>query len=242
MSKSLDGSVALVTGSGRGIGSSIALTLAASGAKVVLSARTRRELLKVQKDIVAKGGEAEIFVCDVSRESDIRVLMRQVVKKFKRLDILINNAGMGLFKPLIKTTTFEWDQLMNTNARSQFLLCREAIPLLKKQKQSFIINIVSVAGVKGYANQAVYSASKHAVMGLTKALAKEVQKFNIRVHAVCSGGVDTHLIDSLASKTKKSLLMKPQEIASIVLFLLSQRGNAMIDEIHVRRLASLPWA
>jgi 3-oxoacyl-[acyl-carrier protein] reductase len=237
----LEGNVALVTGSGRGIGRSIALALARYGAKVLLVARTKNELIKVQKEIISAGGEAEIFVGDVSRESDIKALVRRTVKRFKRLDILINNAGMGLFKPLTKTTADEWDQLMNINARSPFLLCREAIPFLKKQKRSFIINIVSVAGVKGYVNQSAYSASKHAAMGLTKALAREVQKFNIRVHAICSGGVDTQLIDSLASKTKKSLLMEPQEIADIVLFLLLQQGNAMIDEIHVRRSASMPW-
>ncbi|MGQ9632401.1 MAG: SDR family NAD(P)-dependent oxidoreductase [bacterium] len=239
--KPLEGKVAIVTGAGRGIGRSIALTLARNGARVSLAARTESELRAVQSEIEALGGQGAAFPTDVSRESDAVSLVRNTVERFGRLDILVNNAGIGIFGPLAETTTEQWDRLMAVNARGPFLLCREALPYLKRSGQAFIVNIVSVVGVKGYINQAAYSASKHAVMGMTKALAKEVQRDGIRVHAICPGGVDTQLIGEARPDLDRSELMRPEEIADIVLFLVTRQGNAVIDEIHVRRASSTPW-
>ncbi|MDH4136045.1 MAG: SDR family oxidoreductase [Anaerolineae bacterium] len=238
----LEGKVAIVTGAGRGIGRSIALTLARNGARGSLAARTEAELQAVQSEIESFGGQAASFPTDVSREAEVISLVRNTVERFGRLDILINNAGIGIFGPLVETTTEQWDRIMAINARGPFLLCREAIPYLKKQEQAFIINIASVVGVKGYVNQAAYSASKHAVMGMTKALAKEVQGDGIRVHAICPGGVDTQLLSQARPDLDRSVLMQPEELADIVLSLVTRQGNAVIDEIHVRRAASMPWA
>jgi 3-oxoacyl-[acyl-carrier protein] reductase len=241
MEMSLEGKVALITGAGRGIGRSIALTLAKHGAKIALSARNLQELQAVQADIIALGQEAIYEVVDVSLEADVKILLEKTVQHFGRLDVVVNNAGLGIYGPLVETSVETWDKIMAVNARGPFLVCREAIPHLKKQKRSFIINISSVVGIKGYENQTAYTASKHALMGLSKALSKEVQKDGIRVHALCPGGVDTQMVALARPDLDPSILMQPQEIADIVLFLVTRSGNAVIDEVLVRRETSTPW-
>jgi 3-oxoacyl-[acyl-carrier protein] reductase len=209
---------------------------------VALAARTEAQLEAVQAEIEAIGGQASSFPTDVSREAEVVALVRDTVGQFGRLDILVNNAAIGVFGPLVEVTTELWDQVFAINVRGPFLMCRESIPYLKQQELSFIINISSAVGIKGYVDQGAYTASKHALMGMTKSLAKEVHRDGIRVHAVSPGGVDTQLIAQARPDLDRSVLMRPQEIADIVLFLVTQQGNAVIDEINIRRSDSAPWA
>jgi 3-oxoacyl-[acyl-carrier protein] reductase len=239
--QALEGRVAIVTGAGRGIGRAIALTLAGHGARLSLAARREPALQAIAAQIETKGGQATCLPTDVSREPEVVRLVQDTVARFGRLDIVVNNAGLGIFGPLAEMTAEEWDSVMAVNARGPFLLCREAIPYLRQQPQSFIVNISSVVGIKGYANQAAYSASKHALMGMSAALAKEVQADGIRVHAICPGGVDTPMVRQARPDLDPSVLMDPQEIADLVLFLVTRQGKALIDQVHVRRAASIPW-
>jgi len=241
MNGPLDGKVAIVTGAGRGIGHSISLTLARNGARVSLVARTDTELSAVRAEIEALSGSAVALPADVASEAEVVEVVRRTFELFGRLDIVVNNAGVGIFGPLAETTAEQWDRQMAVNARGPFLICREAIPLLQQQDQSFIVNIASVVGVKGYTNQAAYSASKHALVGMSQALAKEVQNDGIRVHVLCPGGVDTQMVTQARPDLDRSVLMQPQEIADIVLFLVTRRGNAIIDELRIRRASSTPW-
>lgn len=219
----LNQKVVIVTGAGRGIGRSIALTLAQHGASVSLAARTAEQIQAVQAEIETLGGEAISIPTDVSDEDSVKALVQRTIDEFGRLDIVVNNAAIGIFGPLEKTTTVDWDWVMAVNVRGPFMLCREAIPFLRQQPQSFIVNINSTVGVKGYANQALYGASKHALMGLTKALAKEVQSDGIRVHAICPGGTDTDMIGDARPDLDRSVLMQPEDIADIVLFLVTRQ-------------------
>ena len=238
----LKGKVAIITGASRGIGKSIAITLSRQGINIALAARSADKLNQVKKEIEDSGGKALCIPTDIADEKQIQELVRQTISHFGRLDIVINNAAIGIFKPLAETSLEEWKMVMSVNSTGPFILCREAIPYLKKQQISYIVNISSVVGVKGYENQSAYTASKHALMGMSKSLAKEVRDMGIRVHAICPGGVDTELVSNARPDLDTSVLMKPQEIADTVLFLLSMKGNAVIDEIHLHRRSSTPWA
>ncbi len=240
--KPLDGQVALVTGAGRGIGRVIALTLAGNGAALALAARSKAELLAVQGEIESAGGRAVSVPTDVTSEPAVMALMRQTVERLGRLDIVVNNAGVGAFGPLTEATLEQWEHVMAVNARGAFLVCREAIPWLKRQRPSYIVNITSVVGVKGYVNQTLYSASKHAVMGMTKALARELQPDGIRVHAICPGAVDTEMAGQARPDLDRSGLIQPADVADAVLFLVTRRGNAVIDQIDIRRASSTPFS
>ncbi|HIJ64792.1 MAG TPA: SDR family oxidoreductase [Candidatus Hydrogenedentes bacterium] len=238
----LRGRVAVVTGASRGIGRAIALMLGSHGVKVAAAARTDADLRAVCDDIAGHGGEATPVCTDMTSEEGVKRLVRTTVERLGKLDIVINNAGIGVFGPIEETATEDWDRVMAVNVRGAFILCREAIPHLRQNDgTTWIINICSVVGVKGYVNQAAYTASKHALLGMTKVLAQEVQKDGIRVHAVCPGGVDTGLVAAARPDLDRSVLMRPEEIAEIVLFLLTRQGNAVVDQINVRRAASQPW-
>lgn len=234
--------VGIVTGAGRGIGRAVALAMGRKGMKVSLAARTPAELEAVREEIGRVGGLAEVFPTDMRHEDQVKRLVERTVHVFGRLDVVVNNAGIGRFGPLEHTSTEQWDLMMSVNARGPFLLCREALPHLKRQPVSHIVNIGSVVSVKGYVNQAAYGASKHALLGMSKALAREVQESNVRVHAVCPGGVDTGLVGDARPDLDRSVLMSPEEIAGAVMTIIDMKGNAVIDEIHLRRAASTPWA
>lgn len=238
----LNDKVAIVTGASRGIGKSIAVALAEQGCSVMLSARDGESLRNLCDEINANGGNALFCCCDMGVESQVATLVELTVEKFGRIDIVINNAGLGRYGILEESLTTDWDAMMAVNARGPYLLCRYCIPHLRKRDLSFIVNIGSVVSVKGYAEQSLYTASKHALLGMTKSLAREVQKDGIRVHAICPGGVDTEMVARSRPDLDRTVLMAPNDIADIVMFLLTRRGNAVIDEIQVRRAASTPWA
>ena len=238
---SLEGKTALVTGASRGIGRSIALALAAAGARVVLAARSTGELEALAVTIAAAGGTAIAQPVDVTHETLVERLLAAAHDAWGRLDLVVNNAGIGIFKPLAETSVEEWDRVMAVNVRGPFLVCRASLPYLKRSGGGVIINIASVVAFKGYANQSAYGASKHALLGMSKALAREVQSEGIRVHVVCPGGVDTPMGGEALPGQDRSVLMQPDEIAEIVLFLATRRGNAVIDQLDVRRAAATPW-
>ena len=241
MAGKLSGEAAIVTGASRGIGRAISVALAQEAATVVLAARSMTKLQETAELVKQAGGKAEIIITDLLREESIINLARSVGEKFGRLDILVNNAGITHSSKLEETKTEDWQRCLQVNATAPFTLCREALPLLRKSPTSYIINISSVVGVKGYPLQSAYTASKHAVRGMTIALAEELNGTNVRVHLVCPGGVDTELIPQVRPDLKSEDLMRPEEIAELVMYLVTHKGKAIIDELHIRRSTSNPW-
>jgi NAD(P)-dependent dehydrogenase (short-subunit alcohol dehydrogenase family) len=241
MVKKLNGKIAVVTGASRGIGRAISIALANEGATVVLTARSLKDLKKTAKFVTKVGPRPQINVTNLTEEDSIKKLVNEIAKKFGHLDILVNNAGITHSAKLQDTATADWDRCFAVNARAPFILCREALPLLVKADIGYIVNIASVVGVKGYPLQSAYTASKHALRGMTISLAEELNRSNVRVHLICPGGVDTDLLKQVRPDIKKKDLMQPEEIAELVIYLVTNKGNAIIDELHIRRASSTPW-
>jgi 3-oxoacyl-[acyl-carrier protein] reductase len=241
MAEQLAGKVAIVTGASRGIGRAISVALAEEAATVVLAARSIQAMQKTAEQVTTAGGQARTVHVELTEEQSIRNLIQVTGEKLGRLDILVNNAGVTHSAELQQTSTKDWQRCISINARAPFILCREALPLLKKSQAAHIINIASVVGVKGYPLQSAYTASKHALRGMTISLAEELRGSNIRVHLLCPGGVDTDMVDSVRPDIAKDELIKPREIAELVLYLVTHKGNAVVDELRIRRATSSPW-
>ena len=241
MNPTLNDKIALITGASRGIGRAIATALAKEGVHVILTARDNQLLTQLAEEINSSGGQATALAADLQDESAIESLAATIQSRCNRLDILINNAGTSFNGPLEKTSTAQWDHCMAVNARAAFILTRQTLPLLEQARPGFIINISSVVGFKGYAQQIAYSASKHALRGMTIALAEELRGRDIRVHVICPGGVATEMVQQMRPDINMDELITPEEIADCVLNLLTHRGNGMIDEIRIRRRTAAPW-
>lgn len=234
--------IVLVTGASRGIGKAISIAVAQSGAEVILVARDEEKLKQVKEEINHFKGKAVVIKADFSKENEVIQLFEQIKKKYQRLDVLINNAGVASFGNTEDFPIEEFDKIMNVNIRSVFLACQKAIKLMKEKNSSYIINISSVVGFKGYNEQCAYGISKHGVMGLTKSLAVELQEQNIRVSAILPGGVYTDIVGDARPDLDISVLIDPKEIAHTILYLLSLWDtNAAVDQIYIRRNKSKPF-
>lgn len=227
--------IALITGAGRGIGKAIARRLAQEGYVVVLVARTTTEINEVKKELIAQGMSAHAYACDVTSSLDVELLEQRVLKDVGAIDVLINNAGVAPSEKLEHTTDDLWHRTIATNLTGPFYLSRAFVPAMKKQGGGAIINIASTAAMEGFAYTAAYTASKHGVLGLTRALAKELERNGITVNAVCPGFVRTAIVEvsvrnitaktgrsaeeaerDLAKLNKEGRLIEPDEIAETV--------------------------
>lgn len=184
--------VAIVTGGGQGIGRGIALLYAREGAKVTLAARTAEKLAQVKKEIEQLGGEALAVPTDVSKADEVKRMVEATKERFGGLDVLVNNAGIGLRVPVDEVKMEDYDRVMDTNLKGMYLGCHFGVPLLKARGGGSIINISSVHGVDGAPLNTVYAATKGGIIGCTRALAAELAPFKIRVNTISPGAIQVH--------------------------------------------------
>lgn len=233
----LSGQVALITGASSGIGAAIARAFLREGADLVAVAR-RGERLRTLED-AARGLERRCVPVegDVREDETARRAVRAAVDDLGRLDILVNNAGIASYKSLAETSPDEYDAMMDTNMRGTFLFTRHAVPIFLAQRSGAIINIASMAGVMGFAGEAVYCATKFAQVGFTQALDRELRPHNIKVGAVCPGGVKTEFALG-TGRTEEGVaasgMLDSEDVAGAALLMATQSAGSRILEIRMR--------
>jgi 3-oxoacyl-[acyl-carrier protein] reductase len=234
----LTNKVAIVTGSSSGIGKAIALRFGEEEAKVVVTARRLKLCEQTVAQIKKRGGEAWAIQTDVADEQQMERLIKETVKRYGRLDILVNNAGIGGGGRLAEITTKAFDEVLKTNLYGTFYCCRAGFRQMKKQGGGVIINMSSVAGVQAWAGTGTYSASKHGIMALTRALAEEGRPHHIKVSAICPGGVADELVDASPEEILRSEKIDPFDVAETAVYLATLGKYAVVHQVVIDRLGA----
>ena len=222
---------AVVTGASGGIGRAVALELLGAGFFTILCARNEKTLDSLADDLASFSGNFMISSFDVSSEKDIEEFMARLARDGKRIDVLVNNAGVVHAGPVEETDSDTWDEVMAVNAKGVFLMVKHSLPLMGTG--SHIVNVGSNASKKGFPGWAAYCASKFAVLGFTNSIREEMRDRGIRVSAVLPGPTRTGIWDSLDGKWDLSKMMDPEVTAKVVLSVVSQPAGANVDEIDI---------
>ena len=237
---SLEGQVALVTGSSRGIGAAIARRLAQAGAAVALNYNASlAAATEVMDSIAAGGGHAMLIAGDVSDEGSAQAVIKAVVGQFGHIDILINNAGIHRDRLLLRMTPADFDEVLQVNLRGAFLCTRYVMPHLIRQHYGRVINMSSVVGLTGNPGQANYAAAKAGLIGFTKAVAREVASRNVTVNAVAPGYIATGMVEDLSKEQRNQILERipmgrfgtSEDVAETILFLSSRGAGYLTGQV-----------
>ncbi len=236
----LKGKAAIVTGSSLGIGSATALYLAECGADVAVNYRTHdAEANALGSKIEKLGCRAMVVQCDVASFEDASKMVNEVIARFGRLDILVNNAGINRDGVIWKMTEQMWDSVLNTDLKGYFNFIRATAPHFREQKSGKIVNVTSINGLRGKFGQANYSAAKAGIVGLTKAVARELGKYSVNVNAIAPGMILTDMMAGLPEDVKQKAvdetvlgrLGTPEEVASVAAFLCSDEASHVTGEV-----------
>ncbi len=226
--------VAWITGAGRGIGRAIALRLAREGMTVGLTSRTTSELESVRAEVERSGGRAFVAPADLRDADSVARAFEQVSARSQRIDVLVNNAGIGVFAPVSKLSLEDFDRMWQLNVRGAFLCTRLALPMMEKAGSGAIVNISSLAGKNAFVNGAGYAATKWALNGFSNCLRLEVRSSNIRVITIGPGSVATDFSSSASDPARVNKILQPEDVAEALVAAVSMPERAMMSEIDLR--------
>jgi NADP-dependent 3-hydroxy acid dehydrogenase YdfG len=233
----ISGKTILITGASKGIGKAIALSLAGLQTNLGLVARSQKELEDLQAEIINLGSKAEIFIGSVADEIFVNNAVTAMLQKFGKIDVMINNAGYGIFGNAEEINATEWDELFATNTKGTFLFCKAVIPGMKERKDGHIINIASDVAKRSFAGGSLYCASKYAQEGFSAAIRKELRPFEIKVSVVYSGLVDSYFHADPQGNANHDDWLKNEDMANAVQYIISQPKHVVIDELMIHPLS-----
>jgi 3-oxoacyl-[acyl-carrier protein] reductase len=226
---------ALVTGATEGIGRATAFALGRAGYRVGVCARTAARVEAVVAELRAEGVEAAGASADVADAAQVTAAVRQLTGALGEIEVLVNNAGVLIARPIEELTPEDWDVTMATNLRGLFLTTRAVLPGMRSRRRGTIVNVASLAGRNGFAGGTAYTASKHGVLGFSRSLMLEVRKDGVRVVAVCPGSVDTALLrDQPMLKSDPQRILRPEDVAETIVHAIRLPERAMVSELDVR--------
>jgi NADP-dependent 3-hydroxy acid dehydrogenase YdfG len=220
-----------ITGASRGMGRAMAILLAEKDFHVILAARHEADLQRVVEQIKAKGGVASYFVCDVTQEQEVNKTIQTAIVEIGSIEVLINNAGIGLFKPVEEISLDEWQTVMDSNVKSTFLCTKALLPHFKQQQKGHFIVITSDVAKRTFANGTAYCASKFAQDAFAAALRKEVRQYGIKVTTIYPGLTDTNFNGTTEGEERKKDWLRAEDVAQAVLYALNAPPQVVIDEI-----------
>jgi len=226
--------LAIVTGGNRGIGKATAIRLAKENFNVVVFGRDTEALKKVQSEITTLGAECDYFSGDAADEKFVKESVEAIEKKHNKIDLLVNNAGMGIFKKLIDSNLDDFKKQVDVNLYGVYNFSKAVLNGMMQNKGGAIINIASLAGKNSFPTGAMYSATKHAVLGFTRSLMLEVREYNIRVAAICPGSVNTEFFDNTHMTPNTAKILSADDVAETLLSIIKLPISALMSEVDLR--------
>lgn len=233
----MDKKISIISGASRGIGRAISLRLAHEGHFVVVLARNAEEIGELEHEIDEAGGKALSFVCDISDEQQVADAIAEVMRDFKRIDCLINNAGIGVFKPAEDISAEDWDRVMDINVKGSFLLTRAVLPHMKAAGSGHIVAIASDVSKRTFATGSLYTASKYAQHAFFESLRREVRSLGIKVSVVYPGLVDTWFHEGAPGQPHRAQYLQAEDIANAVSYILHAPPHVLIDELMIHPMS-----
>ncbi len=229
--------VTIISGASRGIGRAISLRLAHEGHFVVVLARNAEEIGELEHEIDEAGGKALSIVCDISNEQQVNDAVAEVLRDFHRIDCVVNNAGIGIFKPAEEISVDDWERVMDVNVKGSFLLTRAVLPHMKAAGTGHIVGIASDVSKRTFASGSLYTASKYAQHAFFESLRREVRSLGIKVSVVYPGLVDTYFHEADQGAPQQAKFLHADDIAAAVSYIVNAPPHVLIDELMIHPMS-----